>query len=302
MQRALIIGIVYLLLFGCSASSIRDESVMPSTVSAPLLTGPKKRVFISEFENRTSYGQRRLGSGISDILATELNATNGFILLERARLDAVLKEQALGLSGVISEQSAPKVGQLLGANAIVTGSVTQFGVRTEAQDLVITASKKQIASCTVDIRLVDVSTGRIVWTGSGQGEAIRKYTNYLGSGTAGGYDEALEGEALRSAIVNVMHNLLVGLEELEWSCTVAKVSGNSAYLNAGRNSNVKIGTTLLIYTPGEPILDPVTGAEIGRVDIKIGSGRIVAYFGDDGSVLEVNEGKEIVIGAICKLK
>lgn len=290
------------LLLGCAVVPVQDTPIPPPNSSSAGISGPKKRVFISEFANRTVYGQRRLGSGISDILATELNQTGAFILLERERLEAILNEQALGMSGIVTEKTAPKVGELLGANAIVTGAVTQFGVRTEAQDLVITASKKQIAACTVDVRLIDVSTGRIVWAGSGRGEAVRKYTNYFGSGTAGGYDEILEGDALRAAIVDVRQNLLSGLQELDWSCVVAKVSGNSAYLNAGRKSNLAIGTPLTIYRPGDPILDPDTGTEIGRIDTILGRGKVSAFFGEDGSIIEIIEGKSINTGDLCKLK
>jgi len=296
------VGMVGLLFFGCSPSMIQKEQTNTSGVAIYHPTGPKRRVFISEFENRTTYGQRRLGSGISDMLATELSKTGDFILLEREKLDVILKEQALGLSGVISDVSAPQVGELLGANAIITGAVTQFGVRTEAQDMVITASKKQIASCSVDIRLIDVSTGRVLWAGSGNGTAVRKYTNYLGSGTAGSYDEMLESDAFRSAVVNVMQNLLNGFEKLEWSCVVAKVSGDKVYLNAGQNSHLEIGTTLGIYRQGEPILDPVTGTEIGREINKVGSGQVSGYFSDDGSIMNLTDVQEIVVGDICKLK
>ncbi|MDD5765496.1 MAG: CsgG/HfaB family protein [Candidatus Marinimicrobia bacterium] len=302
MKKMIVIGMVGLLFFGCSPSTIQKDQTSASDVAIYHPTGPKQRVFISEFENRTTYGQRRLGAGISNMLATELSKTGGFILLEREKLDVILKEQALGLSGVISEKSAPQIGELLGANAIITGAVTQFGVRTEAQDLVITASKKQIATCTVDLRLIDVSTGRVLWAGSGAGTAVRKYTNYLGSGTAGSYDEMLESDAFRSAVVNVMQNLLQGFEKLEWSCVVAKVSGDKVYLNAGQNSHLEIGTPLTIYRQGEPITDPVTGAEIGREINKVGSGQVSGYFGDDGSIMNLIEGNGISVGDICKLK
>jgi curli biogenesis system outer membrane secretion channel CsgG len=302
MRKTSIMCVMGVVVFGCSPIAVVKKSASETIAAAYHPSGPRKRVAVAEFENRTPYGQRRLGAGISDILATELSQTGAFILVEREQLDAIMKEQALGLSGMISEKSAPQVGQLVGANAIITGAVTQFGVRTEAQDLILTASKKQIASCVVDIRLIDVSKGLVLWAGSGRGSAERKYTNYLGSGTAGSYDEMLESEAFRSAVSDVMQNLLNGFDRLEWSCVVAKVDGDRVYLNAGRNSRLDIGATPVIYRLGEPIRDPVTGAEIGREEIKVGSGQVTGYFGDDGAIMTLTEGQDVAVGDICKLK
>jgi curli biogenesis system outer membrane secretion channel CsgG len=302
MRKVPVLCAVCLLVFGCSSTAVVTKPAGELAAAAYHPTGPKKRVAVAEFENRTPYGQRRLGAGISDILATELSRTGAFILVEREQLDAVMREQALGLSGMVSEKSAPQVGQLIGANAVITGAVTQFGVRTEAKDLILTASKKQIASCVVDVRLVEVSTGRIIWAGSGSGSAERKYTNYLGSGSAGSYDEMLESDAFRSAAADVMQNLLNGFDRLEWSCLVAKVDIEKIYLNAGRNSGLEIGATPSIYRLGEPVLDPVTGAEIGREETEIGIGQVIGYLGDDGSIMTLTEGRQVKVGDICRLK
>jgi curli biogenesis system outer membrane secretion channel CsgG len=264
--------------------------------------GPKKRIIVSEFENRTAYGERRLGIAISDMLVTELVNTNYFVLLEREKLNTVMKEQVLGQSGMINENAAPKLGQLLGANAIITGSVTEFGVRTESTDIIITSGKKQIVNCVVDVRVVDTSTGEITWAGSGKGEAIRKYTNVLGSGKAGGYDEKLESDAYRASIVNLMGNLVKALNSIEWTCIVADVSGEKIYVNAGKSSNLELNKQVNIFELGKPIMDPASGKELGREETMTGEASVVSYLGDNGSVLKLTSGKMPKKGDICKLK
>ncbi|MBL7148965.1 MAG: hypothetical protein ISS80_02725 [Candidatus Cloacimonetes bacterium] len=300
--KYILILLVIILLISCSNVRIQKRDTITASYSNLRLIGPKKRIYISEFENRSAYGQRRLGKGISDILSTELSKTNSFILLEREKLETIMKEQTLGQTGLINEQIAPEVGKLLGANAIITGSITQFGVRTETYDIILTSGKKQIATCTVDIRIIDINTGQIAWAGSGQGEAIRSYTSLLGSGTAGGYDEALEGKAFRAAIIKVMENLIAALNNLEWSCTIAKVTESKIYINAGKKSNLKLNINLTIYSLGEEILDPNTGVEIGKEEIKIGKGQLISFFGEDGAVLKLIEGSIPKRGNICKLQ
>ena len=302
MKFVLISFAVLLLFVSCSTVQIQQKETITASYSEQRLIGPKKRIFISEFENLSAYGQRRLGKGISDILSTELSKTNSFILLEREKLEEMMKEQTLGQTGFINEQTAPELGKLLGANAIITGSITQFGTRTETHDIILTSGKKQIATCAVDIRIIDITTGQIAWAGSGQGEATRKYTSFLGSGKAGGYDEALEGDAFRAAIIKVMDNLVFALNEMEWSCLIAKVTDSKIYINAGKKSNLTKNQELVIYSLGEPILDPVTGVEIGREETEIGIGNVVSFFGEDGAVVSFIANKNPKIGDICKIK
>jgi hypothetical protein len=64
-----------------------------------------------------------LGSNVADILNAMLSADPNIITVERAELGKVLGEHELGLSGTVSSDTAPKIGQLTGAKVLVTGSV-----------------------------------------------------------------------------------------------------------------------------------------------------------------------------------
>ena len=57
-----------------------------------------------------------------------------------------------------------------------------------------------------------------------------------------------------------------------------------------------------IFTLGEPILDPISGVEIGREETEIGSGSIVSFFGEDGSIVNFKSNITPKIGDICKIK
>src|SRR5207244_1607622 len=152
---------------------------------------------IVDFQNKTQYGQNRLGTAASDILVTELAKSGKFVVVERDRLDKVMEEQKLGMSGAIDPSTAAKVGKVLGLNAIVTGAVSQFGETTEGSEYLLTQSKRTVVKCTVDIRVVDAETGQILYADSGSGLAKKHTGGVLGLGTRTSYDETLEGEALR---------------------------------------------------------------------------------------------------------
>ncbi len=264
-------------------------------------TGPKRRVAIIDFENKTAYGQRRLGTAASDILITELGKSGKFILVERGKIKKILEEQNFQSSGHIDPNTIVKAGKLLGLNAIVTGSISQFGVKKGGSDYLIVQSKQIIAQATVDIRVVDVETGRIIYTDSGKGMARQKTGQFLGMGTKAKYDETLEGDALRSAIVKFTENIIYQVNKKPWSCRVAEVMNQDIYLDAGRESGLEIGTSLKLFHLGKEIISPVTGLVIGRTQKEIGVIRVESYIGEDGAVAKMVKGTLPSRGDLCKL-
>ncbi|MBI4553578.1 MAG: PEGA domain-containing protein, partial [Candidatus Latescibacteria bacterium] len=83
-------------------------------------------------------------NALTNQLQNELVQTNSFIIIERARVDELLKEQGLAQTGCVTNECVAEAGKLLGAQAIVAGSVDKIG-----------------QTYNVVARLVDVETGRV---------------------------------------------------------------------------------------------------------------------------------------------
>lgn len=268
-------------------------------------TGPKRRIGVVEFENKSAYGQGRLGGAASDILVTELVKSGKFIVVERDRMEKILAEQKLQGGGLIDQATAVKVGQIMGLEAIVTGSVSQFGVKKEGSDYLITQSKRQVAEVAVDLRLVDVQSGQVILADSGKGTAKTTKASFLGMGTKGGYDETLEGEALRAALVQFVTNAASQLNKKPWSCMVADASGGELYINAGQDSGVEAGLDLDCYRQGAAIRDPRTNQVIGHREEYIGRAEVERYCGEGGDCsvarLVKNGGADAKAGDVCRL-
>jgi TolB-like protein len=79
-------------------------------------------------ENGAAAKDRSLGKVVSAELATTLRRDHGWLLVERARLGAILAEQKLGVMGVTDRQ-AQDVGKVADAQAVVVGSVSEVGDR-----------------------------------------------------------------------------------------------------------------------------------------------------------------------------
>ena len=158
---------------------------------------------------------------------------------ERGKINKLLDEQKLGQTGAVDPNTAAKVGKILGLNAIVTGAVTQFGVKKEGKDFLITQSKKQTVEATVDVRVVDTETGQVLLADSGKGVVKKSTGKFLGMGNKSKYDETLEGEALRAAIVKLVENIISQVNMRPWSYSIKSSISEKTGL-AGRIKNAAL--------------------------------------------------------------
>ena len=135
-------GILVLNLSSCMPRTRVREADPSVTIDTEKVTkgkiiGLKRKVAVIDFENKTAYGKHRLGSSCADILTTELGKSKRVILVEREKLDAIFKERELQQSGEVRLDPLVAKSKVLGLNAIVTGSISQFGVKTEGIDYLL---------------------------------------------------------------------------------------------------------------------------------------------------------------------
>lgn len=78
------------------------------------------------FENTTR--ARGVEKKVQAFVLTDLSSLHDPFLkvIERDNMDVILREQRLNLSGMVNEQTAANVGNLLGAKAILTGTVLSY--------------------------------------------------------------------------------------------------------------------------------------------------------------------------------
>ena len=96
-------------------------------ISAVKSSGSSISGFIAvlEFEgNNISSAEVR---ALTDRLRSELVTIGQFTIIERGKMDEVLKEQAFQQTGCVSSECAVEVGKLLGVENIITGSISRVG-------------------------------------------------------------------------------------------------------------------------------------------------------------------------------
>lgn len=241
-----------------------------------------------------------IGKGIVDLLVTGLVKDGTFKLYERKALDKILAEQNFSNSNRADPTSAAKIGKLLGVDAIIVGSITEFGNETKKTNLGggggnwhgfglgglgHSNSKANVA---ITARIIDVDTAEILGVADGKGQSARASTSMLGgggnwNGWGGGnadfgssnFQSTIIGEATKKAVDDLSANLVtnapkIGVRTITVEGVVAAVEGNQIILNVGKKSGVKVGDQFDVQRVTKEIKDPTTGSVLRRLSSAVG--------------------------------
>jgi curli biogenesis system outer membrane secretion channel CsgG len=270
----------------------------------------KKRVAILNFDYATVHKSvsawfgtdQDVGKGIADLLVDRLVSDGVFSVIERNKLDQILKEQNFSNSDRADASSAAKIGRVLGVEAIIIGSITEFGMddkKTTAGGGIRALSKVGLggvqtsnASAVVQVtaRMINTTTAEILASAQGRGQKSRKGAGLAGGGggvsgaAAGALDmrssnfrETIIGEATNDAVTQLAQGLeqkassLPAAAPVRLEGRVADVSGDTLIINIGGKAGVKKGDKLDVTRVGREIKDPDTGKTIRRVEDPVGS-------------------------------
>lgn len=210
-----VVAAVLLLGGGCSARESRRAVEVSSVQSrGKPYTGPRYRLVIGEFTNRSPYmsgifsdNTDRLGAQARNILMTHLSQSGRFVLMDRDNMENLTTEAGY------SDQTQ----NITGGEVVLTGAVTEFGRREVGrQDSVFHRSRTQVAYAKVTLSVVDVKTSQVRYSCQGAGEFDLTDRGVLGFGSTAGYDATLADKVLNLAMIEAIDRLVEGLDRREW--------------------------------------------------------------------------------------
>jgi len=233
----------------------------------------KRKVAIARFSNETTYAKGifydkdndPMGKQALDILSTKLASTGKFILLERQDMDKIMEE--LKLAG---NQGSQKVG----ADYLIIGSVTEFGRKNVGDVNAFSRTKTQTVEAAVSIRLVDVSSGQIIYSEEAKGEAETTNKTVMGLGERTDYDATLSDKAISAAISKLVENVINNCMNRPWKAYFLTYDDNGILISGGKSQGLKIGDTFDVIEKGKLIDNPQTrmkmelpGKTVGKIKI-----------------------------------
>jgi curli biogenesis system outer membrane secretion channel CsgG len=281
----------------------------------------KKRVAVMNFDYSTVHSSvmtiwgydQDIGKGISDLLVDKLVNAGKYSVIERKALDKILAEQNFSNSDRADPSSAAKIGKILGVDAIIVGSITQFGRDDKKTGVGGGAfgkyggrfgiggveKKESKAVVAVTARLINTETAEILASVTGTGQSMRAGTSMLGAGAGGGsgggggfdmqgsnFGATILGEATHAAVNEVGRQLdekaaSLPTRSVHVEGLVADATGDTIIINVGKRAGVIVGDRLEVRRKIRDIKDPATGKVIKHVEDKVGE--MVVTEVDDGS-------------------
>ncbi len=201
---------------------------------------------------------RSVQLNLSDMMTTALAQTNRFEIVEREKLESIIAEQNLGLSGILDESTAAEVGNLSGAQYLVLGSITSATKNKKDKFGYILVEVK----VGVDVRVVSASTGKILKSGSALGVASSKEIRTVdGVLVQGAMDDAAAYEAAARDAVNKVSAKISDFSPLVGF--VVDVDKKKITIDVGEEKGVQKGDTFIIFRIQDEIKHPVTGKRLG---------------------------------------
>jgi curli biogenesis system outer membrane secretion channel CsgG len=272
----------------------QKQAQLEVAAAAPARPTLKRKIAIGRISNETTYGKSLLrdnagdpvGKQVADMLSKALTESGAYVVLERTDFSKLEEEAAR--SGIKQN--------MVGVDALIMGSLTEFGRKTVGQSGFVSDTKKQIAFAKMDVRLVDVVTGQSFFATSGAGESSTETGSTFGFGSRAAYDGTLNDSSIRQAISEVVNRLTTELSSRPWQTSILAVEGKQYFVAGGKSQGLRPGMMFSVQTAGKKVKSPQTGFEIALPGKEVAQLRIDSLFGDT----EMTEGAigSVVTGSL----
>lgn len=211
-----------ILLIGCGTTGVystyKTEETPVTKFEQPPANFNAKRIAVIELRDKTMNSPLKgdVGSIAIDELTTLLVNSGRFQVIERERIDALLQEQGLAGKGIVDNATAAQIGKILGAELIFTGAVTNWEVKETKEGTYIivagTRSQNVHIELAVDGRIIDTSTGTILFADSGEISRDETVASTAILGIApGGYvrlQQSAAGKQMRMALNEMLKKMM----------------------------------------------------------------------------------------------
>jgi hypothetical protein len=163
-------GWVYLLLMlaGLSACASKPTHYLHPTFDFSLV----KKIAVIPLENLTPEPQA--GEKVRKMVVSEFLAVGVLDVIEPGQVNQALGQQGIRSVSIMSPQEFKKLGDSLGVQAIIVGSVDAFER--------IRVGGAEFAEVTVTLRAVDTATGAVLWSANNIGGGVNVGGRLFGLG------------------------------------------------------------------------------------------------------------------------
>ncbi len=242
-----------------AAAARPTVAVLPFSMDKDVIITNGRNFVTGTVEDQTSL--------LTNELIHQLVATRKFDVLERARVDDLVKEKQFQEGDYASPEEAPKIAKLLGADYFVLGRIDDFDVESEEKTIPYSTQTyvQQEASIDLYLRVIDARTGKIVAAEKFDSEAKLRVNPNKKNQNVG-----------KQLIVQASQDMVSRITNTVYPVKVSKVDGKTVYLNRGADGNLKAGDVISIYSQGDAVTDKDTGEVLGSTESEVAQATVTS--------------------------
>lgn len=250
-------------LCGCVMTMTDSIPALPEDLHAPV-------VAVTSFENRSGFaGQWQLGSGMADLLVSELVHSRNFTVVERQHFEGLVNEIDRQQSRLFRGEGKTAIGRMKNAQYLIRGVINDFS-QTGGSGLSVAfrsiffLGRGHNARVALTLTIVDIETGQIIAAVQSTG-LVRTREAYIEAdykGVSFGGDIFFStplGQATARAIHGGVRQVTKEMPKNPWRPMISCMKNGVVILNGGKDRDFREKTVYIVRAPAEPVTDPATG-------------------------------------------
>lgn len=197
------------------------------------------------FVSRSNEVSALQASQVTDMVIRNLHSSPSILIIERERLKTVAAEQGFNFSsGILNQDTAVRIGSIIGCQYILFGAVTQVTERYITKSVLLAAEASKETIAILEARIIDVATRMIVLSVSKSGSSLEKLKKRS-------YSSNTRRFAMEFAASRLCDNIREVLAD-EYPAVIS-VNENQIRINRGRSSGVNTGALYRVYQEGKEL-------------------------------------------------
>ncbi len=152
-----------------------------------------------------------------------------------------------------------------------------------------------LAVVRIQVKLLETATGRLM-------KALEGRNPIFATEERGEFSrDKTKLNAIQLAIEELTGKILTEIDQMGWYTQIAKIDGDSVYLNAGRLTGLKVGDIMDVYGPGEGEREQIVGVSLGSFEgQRKGQVRVSQLFGTDAAMARITDGGNFTLSDVVR--
>lgn len=168
-------NVIGLVILAGLVSAVAGCAAQPEIINAEQISRVKT-VAVLPFADAPGYNAQNSGQAVAGFVTTELVSQGRYKIAERSKLNSVISEQDLQDAQLTDAEAAKRIGKLLGVDAIIVGSASQYDMdKTQVYIHIVPIVSKDY-KVGVSIRMIDATNGQVIYAHSASGQSGNNFT------------------------------------------------------------------------------------------------------------------------------